>query len=119
MDYYTPSKEIYKKTNILNISNLKTLEQAKMIYSMDNNTLKTQTKLRKVGEYHNHGTRSRENLRNEFARTNKAHNSPVYRVYRGVMTYNGVPSNIVNFKVIKKMCHNLKTYLCRKQLCIN
>ena len=50
MDYYTPSKEIYKKTNILNISNLKTLEQVKMIYSMENNTLKTQTKLRKVRE---------------------------------------------------------------------
>ena len=112
MDYYTPSKEIYKKTNILNISNLKTLEQVKLIYSMENNTLKTQTKLRKVREYHNHGTRSRENLRNEFARTNKAQNSPVYR---GVMTYNGVPSDIVNCKIIKKMCHNLKTYLCKKQ----
>jgi len=110
MDFYTPTKEVYDITNILDIYKLKHLEQAKFIYCIKNNILKSEgtKKLNEVGQLVHYQFRDKAKIRKEFARTKIFHSSPLNS---SISMYNKIPSNITEISNYYKMLHCLKQYI--------
>ncbi|KAK9873293.1 hypothetical protein WA026_021782 [Henosepilachna vigintioctopunctata] len=107
-DYYTPTQEVYDKTNILEINKLKILEQVKFTYNVKNNNLKSNTKLSQVSDCHKYSIRSKQHLRTGFYKTARSQNNPVQNT---TIIYKTIPQEITNLKNIRKMCHNLQVFL--------
>lgn len=68
--------------------------------------------LNKSNDIHEYNLRYRDSLRNTYARTKKAQDSPICR---SVQTYEEMPKSITaaNFR---RICANLKKYLNNKEL---
>lgn len=107
MDYYTPSETMYKEYPFLTIMKLKTFEQVKLIYCVQNKLIKSNCQLKYGKDRHKHNTRTKDLLRNSYARTKKGQDSPLYR---SIQAMNVIPKTIIDLK-LPKMCHNLKNYL--------
>ena len=71
LNFYTPSEQLYRDHHILKIKQIKTLEQTKLINSIQKALLKTNVVLKLSKDSHTHNTRTKENMRNEQARTKK------------------------------------------------
>lgn len=108
LNYRTPTEQLYKDSTIMNIEQLKIFEQVKLIYKVKNRRLKTLIGLKQVKECHSYQIRKQEALRNRFARTTKAQDSPVYR---STAAYNRIPGNIVENNDYYKFVKNLKMYV--------
>lgn len=107
INFYTPSQNLYGEYPFLKVEHLKALEQAKLIYKIKNKLLKTNVELRLNCDIHNYNLRTRGNLRNKYARTRKAQESPIYR---SVETYNVLPETLF-VGGEKAVSRNLKRYL--------
>ena len=108
IEYYTPTIEIYKQTNKMNIRNLKILEQVKIIHNIKTKQIKINSALKQARDYHKHDTRRKNNLRNEYVRTKKAQDSPIYR---SIQAYNSVPEDVINTQTVSNLCNKLKLHL--------
>lgn len=112
LDYYTATRNIYKQYPILKIKQIKKFEQYKLIYNIQKSTIKTSVVLNKSHDIHEHNLRSKDNLRNTYARTKKTQDSPIYR---SVQAYEEIPKQITTTN-FKRSCANLKKYLKDKEL---
>ena len=79
-------------------------EQAKLIFKIQNRKIKTNVDLTLNKEYNNYNLRTRERIRNIYARTKKGQNSPVSR---SIQTYNTVPLILLEEEE-NIVLHNLK-----------
>ena len=107
LNYYTPIEIIYKNYPFLKINKIKQHEQAKLIYKIKYNQIKTNVNLKQNKDYHNYQLRTREKLRNNHSKTKKTQNSPIYR---SIVTFNKLPSYLFQGRE-ESVIHNLKKYL--------
>lgn len=106
-NYNTPSDTLYKDYPFLKLENLKNFEQTKLIYKIQNNLIKTNVQLKHNKDYHNYNLRTKERLRNNFARTKKGQDSPIYQ---SICTYNSIPKTVLE-GCEKVVYYNLKKFL--------
>lgn len=107
-EYFTPTQEVFRRTSLLDIKKLRTFEQVKFIYNIQNKLIKTNLEVQTVGNCHNYNVRSADLLRNQHVRTAKAQNSPLYRC---IESFNEMPQSVTDVRTMKKLCHTLKSVL--------
>lgn len=107
LNYFTPSVDLYKHYPFLSFSQLRTLEQSKLIYCVKNKLLETNTNLKQNKDYHNYNVRHKFAIRNTFARTKKKQDSPYQR---GIQVYNEISPQVFEGQY-RKVMHNLKKYV--------
>ena len=81
LNFYTPSEQLYRDHHILKIKQIKTLEQTKLINSIQKALLKTNVVLKLSKDSHTHSTRTKE--KNKIPQFTKA--------YKHTMLYRRVP----------------------------
>lgn len=104
----TPTSILYKDTKLLDIHNLKKLEQVKLIHGMTNNYIKSNYRFTLVQDVHSHNTRDRGTIRSELRFTRKAQDSPIYRA---IEAFNQIPPEIKYIRTKKNFNIKLKLYL--------
>ena len=107
-DYYMPTVDVYRTTQIFNIQKLRTFEQVKLVYKIKTNNIKINSKIKQVQDCHEYNVRKKHNLRNDYARTKTAQNSPIYG---SIQIYNTIPQHVLETKKIQWMCKKLSTHL--------
>ena len=107
LNYYTASVALYQEYPFLKLKQLKMFEQAKLIFKIKNELLKTNVELKQNKDYHNFNLRTRDKLRNTYLRTKKSQDSPIFR---SVQAYNLLPETLFEGEE-KAVCRNLKSYI--------
>ena len=82
--------------------------QVKITHNIKTKQIKINSALKQARDYHKHDTRRKNNLRNEYVRTKKAQDSPIYR---SIQDYNSVPEDVINTQTVSNLCNKLKLHL--------
>lgn len=98
--------ELYSETKLLNIKNLKKLEQVKLVHGMQVGYIKSNHTFMLAQDVHNHDTRNKDFLRNELRLSKKTQDSPIYRA---IEAYNTIPARIKEIE--NKNSFNIKLKL--------
>lgn len=112
--------KLYNKNNqmslvnsqILNFENLRIFEQSKLIYNIQNKSIKTNVNISINSSKHDHGTRNAFQVATAKVRTNLGKNSPIQSCIR---SFNTLPRELIQITNQKKFSETLKKYLLNLQ----